>query len=179
MAQAVRNRRYDPYRHVEYAYEGSAVRVLEPDEQVVRRPYERPRQRVAVRPQVQVRQAGKVAPFAVVGFAAVAVLAVLFLMSMVRISAISSEVVSLEAQMTQLKSEEATLRARYELAYDLAAIEVAVTADGSMGRPQPGQMVYVDLTEPDSVVVYDNGQETAGGFLDGAREIMRNVLAYF
>lgn len=181
MAQAVRNRRYDPYRHVEYAYEGSAVRVLEPDERVLRRPYERPRERsqVKTRPQVQVRQAGRVAPFAVVGFAAVAVLAVLILMSFVRVSTISAEMVGLESQMTQLKSEEATLRARYELAYDLSAIEAAVTADGSMSHPQPGQMVYVDLTEPDSVVVYDNGNQTSGGFLDGAKEIVRNVLAYF
>jgi len=54
-----------------------------------------------------------------------------------------------------------------------------VTADGSMSRPQSSQMVYVDLTEPDSVVVYDRGEEVTGGFVDGVQEIIQNVLAYF
>jgi len=100
-------------------------------------------------------------------------------MSFVQLSTISSSVVSLDSEMTRLRSEEATLRARYELAYDLGAIESAVTADGSMSRPQSSQMVYVDLTEPDSVVVYDRGEEVTGGFVDGVQEIIQNVLAYF
>lgn len=179
MAQAAHKKRYDPYRNLSYAYDGSAVRVLEPDEPVRERVYQRPRADEVVRPKVQVREAGKVAPFAVCGFAAVAVLAVLILMSYVRLASISTELVTLENQMVELKSEEATLRARYEQAYDLAAIEQSVTADGSMSRPQAAQMVYVDLTEPDSVVVYDNGEPAARGFFQAVGEIVENVLSYF
>lgn len=179
MASAVRRKTYDPYRNLGYAYDGSVARTLEREEVLRPAPRVRPRRQAAVRPKVRVREAGKISLFAISGFAAVAVLAVLILMSYVQLASLSDDVVGLNSEMTRLKSEEATLRARYELAYDLSSIETAVTADGSMSRPQSGQMLYVDLTEPDSVVVYDRGQETGGHFLDGARQIVENVLAYF
>ena len=75
------------------------------------------------------------------------------------------------------KSEETTLLARYEMAYDLGAIESAVTAAGTMSRPQQGQIIYVDLTEPDSVVLYQ--QEETMGFWDQLEELIGNILAYF
>lgn len=179
MAGAAKQRRaYDPYRNMSYAYDGSAARVLEGEEVLRPRPQVRPRNQELSRPRVETRPAGHVSIFAVAGFAAVAVMAVLILMSYVKLSAISSQVVHLEGEMTRLQSEEAILRARYELAYDLGAIETAVTADGSMGRPQAGQMVYVDLTEPDSVVLY---QQPTGGksLLDSIEEMIGGVLSYF
>ena len=159
------------------AYDGSAARVLQGGEVVAPRPKVRPRTKELTRPHVETRPAGKVAPFAVLGFGAVLVLAVCILMNYVTLSSLANEVVDLNTQMTQLKSEEATLLARYELAYDLGAIESAVTADGSMSRPQPGQMIYVDLTEPDSVTVYS--QEETAGFWDGVEEFIGGILAYF
>ncbi len=179
MASTARRGSYDPYRNLNYAYDGSAVRILEEEEALQQpRPRVRPRHQQLVRPQVEVRPAGKVSLFAVAGFAAVLMMAALLLMSYVQLSAISSEIVSLNNEMTTLQSEEATLRARYELAYDLGAIEKAVTSDGSMSRPQAGQMVYVDLTEPDSVVIFGQ-EETGGSFLGSVEEIIGNILAYF
>lgn len=180
MASAVKRESYDPYRNIGYAYDGSAARVLEQEEVLRPRPKVRPRHKTVARPQVQVRLAGKVSLFAVAGFSAVAVMAVFIIMSYVQLATISAEAVDLGSQMTQLKSEEATLRARYELAYDLGAIESAVTSDGSMSRPQAGQMIYVDLTEPDSVVRYGQAEEAAGGsILDSVEEVVGNLLAYF
>lgn len=178
MTETVRRGSYDPYRNLSYQYDGSAVRVPEEEEILRPRPQVRPRNGELARPKVAVRPAGKVSLFAVTGFAVVAVMAVLILMSYIQLSTISNEVVSLNSEMTQLQSEEATLRARYELAYDLGAIEKAMTADGSMGRPQAGQMVYVDLTEPDSVVIY-NQAEASGSFLDSLEEIVGSILSYF
>ena len=178
-----RRRQYDPYRGASYAYDGSAVRVVEGQE--VARPQPRPRksaqrqQERLTRPKVEVRQAGKVAPFAVAGFLAVAVLAVMILMSYVQLSTISHEMVELENQMTALQSEEATLRARYELAYDLGAIESAMTADGSMSRPQPNQITYVSLAEPDKVVLYGQEEASNSGLFSEAKTILGNLLAYF
>lgn len=179
MAEAVKRGSYDPYRNVRYAYDGSAARVLEGDEALKTRPRVRPRQRELVRPKVETRPAGKVSPFAVVGFAAVALMAVMILMNFVTLSTVSSEVVALNQEMNQLKNEEATLLARYELAYDLGAIENAVTADGSMSRPQAGQTFYVDLTEPDSVVLYAAAQEETAGFWDRVEEAVANTMSYF
>lgn len=176
MATAVRRRSYDPYRALNYAYDGSAVRVPEEEEYLQPQPHVRPRRQELSRPKAVVRPAGKVSLFAVAGFAAVAVMAVLVLMSYVQLSSLSSQVVELNSQMTKLQGEEATLRARYELAYDLGAIEKRVTSDGSMARPQAGQMVYVDLTEPDSVVLYQQ-EEGEGNFLDRVEEIVGKVLS--
>lgn len=177
MAQTLRRASYDPYRNLNYQYDGSAVRVPQEEEVLRPRPQVRPRRQELARPKVAVRQAGQVSFFAVTGFAAVAVMAVLILMSYIQLNAISDQVVSLNTEMTRLQSEEATLRARYELAYDLSAIEKAVTSDGSMSRPQVGQMVYVDLTEPDSVVLYS--EESGGGFLESLEEVVGSVLSYF
>ena len=153
MASAVKRASYDPYRNIGYAYDGSAARVLDGEEVLRPRPHVQPRHKQIARPQVEVRPAGKVSLFAVTGFAAVAVMAVLILMSFVQLSAISGEMVSLDSQMTDLRSEEATLRARYEL-------------------------VYVDLTEPDHVVVY-NAEEAGGSFLDTVEEMIGSILSYF
>jgi len=178
VTETARRASYDPYRSLNYQYDGSAVRVPQEEEVLRPEPRVRPRRQELSRPKVAVRPAGKVSLFAVAGFGAVAVLAVLILMSYIQLSTISNQVVSLNSQMTQLRSEEATLRARYELAYDLGAIEKAVTADGSMSRPQAGQMVYVDLTEPDSVVLYSQ-TEASAGFLESLEEIVGNILSYF
>lgn len=183
MANTARLKNYDPYRGVGgYAYDGSAARVLEPEERqvVAPRPQRRanPRSQELTRPKVEVRAAGHVSLFAVTGFAAIAVMAVMILMSIVQLNAISDEVVSMESKMTTLLSEEETLLARYEMAYDLGAIESAVTAEGTMSRPQPGQIIYVDLTEPDSVVLYQ--QETGnGGFFAALEDWVGSILAYF
>lgn len=178
MAEAARRRKYDPYRSSGVTYDGSAVRILEGDEVRQPRPQVRPRKKRAVRPKIKVREAGAVSPFAVCGFAAVMVIAVLILMGYVQLTTLSNEVVKLNEQIEELSSEEASLRASYELAYDLGAIEAAVTNDGSMSRPLPGQMVYVDLTAPDSVVRYEPKPEKKS-FLEAVCEIVDNVVSYF
>ena len=53
------------------------------------------------------------------GFAAVAVFAVLLLFSFVELNSLSADMVTMEREMVELKSEEAVLRAQYELSYDL------------------------------------------------------------
>ena len=173
MANTMKRRSYDPYRNMSYAYDGSAARVLEQEEVLRPRPQPRVRPRHAQleRPKVEVRPAGKVSLFAVAG-------AVMILMSTVQLMSVSDEVVSIENQIRELKSEEATLLARYEMAYDLGAIESAVTADGSMSRPQAGQIIYVDLTEPDSVVLYSQ-TEAAEGLWGSITQFWDSLLAYF
>ena len=105
MASAVKQRRaYDPYRNMSYAYDGSAARVLDGGEALRPRPQVRPRQQELSRPKVATRPAGHVSLFAVAGFATVAVMAVLVLMSYVKLSSISRQVVQLDGEMTRLQS---------------------------------------------------------------------------
>ena len=184
MATAVKRRssRYSRYDRVPYdAYDGSAARQLQREEVIQPRPMVRPRERTVARPRVRVRQAGKVSPFAVVGFLAVGVFAVLLLFSYVQLTMISEQVVHLKGEMTTLQTEEAKLRAQYELAYDLGTIEEGVTATGAMVKPQNGQVVYVDLSEPDTVTFFDENAPASGleGAMESVKSIAREIVEYF
>lgn len=182
MATAVKRRKYSKYDTIPFnMYDGSAARQLQQDEVLQPRPLVRPRERAMVRPKVRVREAGAVSPFAVVGFLAVAVFTVLLLFSYVQLAVISDQVVSLRSDLTTLKTEEAKLRAQYELAYDLDSIESTLTADNSMVKPQNGQVIYVDLSEPDTVTYFNEEDKASGleGAMDSIRSIFTEIVEYF
>lgn len=175
---------YHTYGSVAYApaYDGSAVRAPRREEELQPRPQpryrERTRRQELTRTQVQVREAGQVAPFAVVGFLAVAIFAALLLMSYVQYTVVSGEMVSLRSQMSKLQKENATLSAQYEKVFDLESIQSAV--GDTMVRPTNDQVVYIDLSEPDTVVVY--GEEKENKLMDlvkGAGEALSGAVEYF
>lgn len=155
---------------------GEGAEVLRP------RPRTRPRERAAARPKVRVREAGQVSVFAVVGFLAVGIFAVLLMFSMVRLTLVGDEVVALKNELSSLQTDQKKLLAQYELAYDLSAIEQKVTEDGSMVKPQPGQIDTLDLSEKDSVVRYtqkDTAEKDAGGPVEQLKNIINQALSYF
>ena len=81
--------------------------------------------------------------------------------------------------MTKLQTENATLSAQYEKVFDLDTIQN--TVGDTMVRPTGDQVVYIDLSEPDSVVLY--GQEEGQGGLSGAiqsvKTIVGDMIEYF
>ena len=175
-----RTSRYEVYGNVAYdpVWEGGAVAAPAPERQEVLRPRPnvRPKERTLARPHVQVREAGKVSPFAVVGFFSIAVMAVLVLMCCVRLTILNDESVHLRNQLSDLQAEEADLLARYELAYDLQAIEAELLSSGTMVRPTSDQMVVLDLSEPDNVVVYGQNENT-GNVVDSVKDFVGDLLA--
>ncbi len=167
MAEAKRrSTRYEVYGNVAYdpVWEGGAVAAPAPERQEVfqPRPKVSPRERILARPRIQVREAGAVSPFAVIGFLAVGVLAVLLLMSYVNLTVLNDETVQLKSELSVLQDEEAKLLAQYELAYDWSALEAELTAGGTMAKPNSSQMVMLDLSEPDSVVVFGQTGNVSG-----------------
>lgn len=176
--------RYDSYGSVAYApvYEGNTVRAPKREEeyQPVPQPRrrEQPRRRALERTQVQVRQAGAVAPFAVIGFLAVAVFAALLLISHAQSTVLNAEIVELRSQLTTLNAENAKLSAQYEQVFDMEKIQAAV--GDTMTRPTGSQAVYLDLSEPDTVVVYHAIQDNR--LLDalaGVGEMLGDFIEYF
>ena len=185
---AARRRRYNTpranYDSVAYDldYADTAARPLRGGEQTRTRPLVRPRERAAVRPKARVREAGFVSPFAVVGFLAIGVFAVLVLLSSIQLTTLSVDIAGLKSDLAELEEQENYLRTQYELAFDLASIETAVTADGSMVKPQAGQILYLDLSEPDSVVLFNEEEtpvEGINGAIRGIQDILGNVVEYF
>ena len=174
--------RYTGYAQISSkAYDGSAVRRLEREEVLQPRPAARPKKRALARPKIRMREAGKVSPFAAAGFLAIGVFSVLLLMSYVELTAISEEVVSMKSQMETLRSEEAQLRAQYELVYDLNGLEETMLSSGQMIKPQRSQILYVDLSEPDSVTYFQQESSQIGlkGAWESFQSVWHNVVEYF
>ena len=176
---------YKTYGSMAYspAYDGSAVRAPRREEELYTPP--RPKQReyarrkALTRVQVEVREAGQVAPFAVVGFLAVALFAVMLVMSYVQLTVANDEMVSLRGELSDLQTENATLTAQYERVFDMATLQAAV--GDTMVRPTSDQVTYIDLSEPDAVVLYGQ-EETEGGLmgaLKSAGRVLGGMIEYF
>ena len=181
MAARQRTSAYRTNGSVAYApaYSGNTVRSPKRGQEQRSVPKRMPRSQELVRPQAQVRQAGQVAPFAVVGFLAVGVFAVLLLLSTLQLHVASDNVVSLRNELSGLQTENATLSAEYEQIFDMEHLQAAVGS--TMIRPTADQITYLDMSQPDNVVVYQAG--TGITFLDnvlqGAKGLFSDVIEYF
>lgn len=174
---------YSTYGSVAYApaYDGNAVRAPRREEELRRAP--RPKQREQVRrherARVEVRKAGKVSLFAVVGFMAVAVFAVMLVASYAQLSVANDEMVALQRELSELQSQNTILTAQYEKVFDLATIQEAV--GDTMIRPTNDQVVYIDLSAPDTVTVYHDkgGDPGLRDLLNGVHEVLDGIIEYF
>lgn len=173
---------YSAYGGTDYSslYDGNAVRApQEPRRAPAPVPQPKKQIRRHERTRAEVRQAGQIAPFAVIGFLAVAILAALLVTSYAQLTVVNDEMVSLRRELSNLKEENVTLSAQYEKIFDLDTIQEAV--GDTMVRPTGEQLVYIDLSEPDTVTVYQEGGGIPGlqGLLDGMKDLFGNVIEYF
>ena len=184
MAAMTRRRTSATYGNVAYdldymgnvaVEQGTAERVYQPQPQV------RPRVRVRTRAKVQVREQERVSPFAITGFLAVAAIAVVVLFSYIQLYQVNTEAVELRNELTALKTEEAKLSARYEKTFDLQALEDSLISSGAMVQPKSNQIIYLDLSEPDSAVVYGQEEEPDGlrSLLEQIKTILADAVEYF
>lgn len=111
---------------------------------------------------VQVRERQHVSFLAVLGFLAVAGLAVMTLLCYVQLTGLSNDVVSLNKELNQLKTENVILTAQYAQMFDLDTVKEAAESVG-MAKPGSGQTYYLDLSGGDSAVVY---QKKEAGLLE-------------
>lgn len=129
--------------------------------------------------QVQVRQRQHVSILSVVGFGAVAAMAVVLLMGYIQLTVLSAETVELQSQLSALQTENMDLSNQYEQMFDLEAVKEAADAAG-MSRPTSGQIDYIDLSDGDTAVVYQ--QEEPGFFsrlLSSLHHGVYAVVEYF
>ena len=167
MASAARELRYQSRSAVSgnLAYDLD----LEVRERALRHAGELPREQAAAqsaeKPQVrriartQVRQRQHLSVLSVVGFGAVTALAILVLMSYIQLTALSADMVSLQSELEELETENVSLTAQHEELFDLDTVKETAEAAG-MSKPSSSQIYYVDLSDGDSEVVYQ--QEEPG-----------------
>lgn len=166
MASAAREQ---PYKS-RYAVNGSLAYDLdwEVRERELRHAGEAPRRREAVKEQPKTREAAQplvrqrqhVSPLSVAGVGAVIGLAVLVLMSYIQLTMLSADTVSLKKELATLETEHVTLTAQYEQMFDLTTVKETAEAAG-MGKPSASQVCYIDLSEGDSAVVYQQQDPSA------------------
>ena len=72
-----------------------------------------------------------------------------------------------------------TLSAQYEKVFDLATVQKAV--EDTMVRPTGDQVVYIDLSEPDTVIVFEEEKGMSGlqTIADGIESIFVSITEYF
>ena len=99
------------------------------------------------------RQREKVSLGALCGFAALTAMVALMILCRAQLTEISSQVVSVQKEIAALEDEHVALLTRYEKTFDLTTIKEAAAAAG-MAKPSASQVYYIDLSEADSVVVY-------------------------
>ena len=125
------------------------------------REYERQREEFMRPPQRKVqkkaapvrRQREKVSLGTLCGFMALAAMVALLIMCRAQLTEISAQVVSVQKEISALEDEHVALLTRYEKTFDLTTIKEAAAAAG-MAKPSASQVYYIDLSESDSVVIY-------------------------
>ena len=137
----------------------------------------KPRHKPAVRLNIEVRPQGAVAPFTVVGLFVVLACTLLLVVSSAQLAVANNDIVELRSTLADLQDENRNLQTKYELMYDLEAIEKQLLSDGSMVRPGTGQTVYLDLSGGDRVVYYDGAGEGLSGLLQRAEHFFEGLLS--
>ncbi|MBR3560471.1 MAG: hypothetical protein IKN81_02915 [Oscillospiraceae bacterium] len=118
-----------------------------------------PRRRPPEQQKKKRRERIRVSNAIVVGFAAAAVMIVALLMGYAQLSVISHDVVREQKRLNALEEEHVKLVAQYERTFDLSAIKEAAESSG-MAKPSASQIYYVDLSGPDSVVLYGGAADS-------------------
>lgn len=164
MAAAARNTRY----HGRQAVNGSLAYDLDyaAREREPRRAREaakaEPKAKAYAAPRVLLRARQYVSPLAVLSVAAIMGLALLVLLSYVRLTLLSSDTVELRTRLEELETENADLTAQYHQMFDMASVKEAAEAAG-MAKPTSTQMGRLDLSVGDSAVSY---RQKESGLLD-------------
>ena len=117
------------------------------------------------------------APFTIVGLFVVLACAWLLVVSSAQLAVANNDIVELRSQLSDLQDENRNLQAKYELVFDLEAIEKQFLSNGTMIRPGAGQTVYLDLSGGDSVVYYEGAGDGLSGLIQKAERFFQDLLS--
>lgn len=154
----------------DYEYEEEPVRIPE-------RAAEK-KVRVAARPEKRVESKIRIAPTAVVGFMAAALMLVMVLMGYIQLTKVSAEASSLQKQIVDLKNTEAKLKIQYESTFDLNKIESYAVSRLGMVPATNSQVYYINGNTPDKAEVISGGRN-GGGIIKNVTTFLSHVVEYF
>ena len=126
----------------------------------------------------KVRPAQHLSAVMVLGCAAVSVLMVLVVLAYVELASISGSVVTMQEELAALETRQVSLMTEYEQAYDLASVKEAAAAAG-MSQPSDSQIFYIDLSDPDTAVVYEPEERGVMAVLEDVAGGIGAAVEYF
>lgn len=156
------------------AYEVSVTR--ESTAQPLRKPKRLPDAKVYFPPAKKEQAKLKIAPLAILGTAAVAVLMFFVVFNYARLYEAKTAAAELEKTYAKLLSEKTALTGQYESALDLTAAEARARELG-MAEPQSHQIVYVQVPKGGSASVEKN-DPVSGAFAEFTAA-MEDAMEYF
>ena len=118
------------------------------------------------------------APGAILAAISVAMLCILSVMARIQLTSLSSETVELSSVVSELRLEEKRLRIQHESAFNLTEIERFAIHELGMQRPFDDQVIPIDTSAPDKVVLHSEGSD-AGTPAAKLEEFMDSVRAFF
>ncbi len=133
------------------------------------------RQKMDALNKIQVREQGAIAPASVIGMVAVALLATAVIGLRVQLNEINTELSACSSELTQLQKEEDSLLTQYEQMFDMGSIESGMLAAGRMTKPSSTQTIYLELSEPDNAIIFDQEE----GALETLQNKVLRIVEYF
>lgn len=110
---------------------------------------------------VALREQQKVSLVAIAGFAMVILLAVSVLASYIQLNGIYAQTVRAQSSLTQLEADYAKLEAEDQEIFDNETLNKAAAA-ANLVKPGISQQMYVELSDPDNAVVYQQNDQISG-----------------
>lgn len=126
-------------------------------------------QRPLTRKRVQIREADSISLDSILGFVCILCLGAVVMSGYAQLTSSADEVVQLRQELQTLSSEQLRLSAQYEKHFDIQRIEE--TLGDEMMRPSSEQVVYIDLSQPDAVTVYNQEKAESDGILQSIKDL--------
>jgi cell division protein FtsL len=144
------------------------------EEQTTKQPLVRPRRvpQLHTGPRAHI----SVAPSAIVGFALVCVMIFAVLFARIQLDQVNEEQAALSTQLSALQKDYEDLSSQYEQLFDMEGIKSTLMENGTMQQVTVQQQTYMDLSQPDSTVVYED-DESKGLF--PLSTMFADIVEYF
>lgn len=147
------------------------------------RPKPQPKQQAKAQPKakpvVRPREREQLSAVLVAGLVLLCGMVMLLLAGYANLASTSAEVVALQNELSELQDENVTLLTGYEKTFDINTVKEAARAAG-MTEPTASQISRIDLSEPDSVVVYETQESSLlSRVFTSLGQSVGSVLEYF
>lgn len=126
----------------------------------------------------EARAAQSVSVSAVAGFAVVAVLIVMVLLSYVRLAEISSDVTKLKGTISELQTVETKLTVEYEQVFNLNEIKEYATGTLGMTKLTDANTIVLSMEREDKAVVLNKDDSSGLEIIAAAREFISSLTEY-